>query len=110
ASAGSTLIAARTWEACTLPDEHAEPDDTATPLRAKALIAVSPFNPRTVNRLVFAGRGTFSPKITTCGVDDLRPTSKRSRSAASRRRSGAQAAIAAAPNPAMADTIFVSGP
>ena len=46
ASAGSTPMAARTCEGCTFPDEQAEPDDTATPARSKAITAVSARKPR----------------------------------------------------------------
>ena len=45
-SDGETPMAARTCEGCTLPDEQAAPDDTATPSRSKAIMAVSAFTPR----------------------------------------------------------------
>jgi hypothetical protein len=41
ASAASTPMAARTSEGWTFPDEQAEPDETAIPLRSKAIMAVS---------------------------------------------------------------------
>src|SRR5450830_63182 len=56
ASAGSTPIAASTCEACTLPDEQAEPEDTAMPLRSKAIIAVSAFMPGSANSVVLGSR------------------------------------------------------
>src|SRR5208283_5601367 len=49
ASEGSTPIAASTCEGCTLPDEQADPEDTAIPLRSKAIMAVSAFMPGTAN-------------------------------------------------------------
>src|SRR5690606_12599560 len=36
-----TPMAARTWLAPTLPDEHAEPDETDRPIRSSAIIAVA---------------------------------------------------------------------
>src|ERR1035437_1122122 len=81
ASPGSTPIAASTCEACTLPDEQAEPEETAIPLRSKAIIAVSAFMPGTVNSVVLGSRGALPAKITACGVAALRPASNESRSA-----------------------------
>ena len=52
-------MAASTCEACTLPDEQAEPDDTATPSRSKAIIAVSAFMPGTANSVVLGSRAAL---------------------------------------------------
>ena len=70
-SAGSTPMAAKTLEACTLPDEQADPEDTAIPLRSKAIIAVSALTPGTANKVVLGRRGALAPKITACGVASL---------------------------------------
>src|SRR6266702_1038487 len=44
-SGAETPIAARTWDGCTLPEEQAAPEDTATPSRSKAITAVSALIP-----------------------------------------------------------------
>src|SRR3984957_19263782 len=46
-------IASSTCEGCTLPDEQAEPEETATPPRSKPITAVSALRPGTVNNVVF---------------------------------------------------------
>src|SRR5579862_6673047 len=74
--AGETPMAARTWDGCTLPDEQAAPDDTATPSRSKEITAVSAFNPSTAKSVVLGSRSTASPKITVCGAMALRPVSR----------------------------------
>ena len=56
AKAGATPMAASTCEGATLPDEQAEPDDTATPSRSKAMIAVSAYMPSAVNSVVLGTR------------------------------------------------------
>src|SRR5947209_16331428 len=48
ATAGSNPIAESTWDGWTLPEEQAEPDDTATPSRSKPITAVSAFRPGAV--------------------------------------------------------------
>src|SRR5665213_1695144 len=83
-SAGSTPIAASTCEACTLPDEQAEPEDTAISLRSNAIIAVSALMPGTANKVVLGSRARPLPKITACGVTALRSASNRSRNAVMR--------------------------
>ena len=60
ARSGPTPMAASTWDGWTLPDEQAEPDDTAIPSRSKPITAVSAFSPGTVNSVVFGSRGTSS--------------------------------------------------
>src|SRR5690606_30457985 len=69
ASPASTPIAARTCDGCTLPEEQAAPDDTATPSKSKAITAVSAFMPGTAKRVVFGSLSAADPKITTSGVD-----------------------------------------
>src|SRR5262245_28034231 len=110
ASCGGTPIAASTWDGCTLPEEQAAPEDTATPSRSKAMTAVSAFMPGTANRVVFGSRSTPAPKMTTSGVAALRAVSRRSRSPAVCALSAARparAAAAAAPKPAMPATFSV---
>src|SRR6201993_1724167 len=51
-----TPIAASTCEGCTLPEEQADPDETATPSRSKAITAVSALIPARANRVVFGSR------------------------------------------------------
>src|ERR1700681_4189322 len=48
-SSAATPLAARPLDACTFPDEQAEPEDAAIPLRSKAIIAVSAFTPGSAN-------------------------------------------------------------
>src|SRR5664279_3500131 len=81
---GSTPMAARTCEACTLPDEQAEPEDTATPLRSKEIIAVSAFMPGTAKSVVLGKRGAPCPKMIARGAIALMPASTRSRKPAMR--------------------------
>src|SRR5882672_9724009 len=50
-------MAARTCEGATLPDEHAAPDDTATPSRSNPITVVSAFVPGTANSVVLGSRG-----------------------------------------------------
>ena len=73
ASAGSTPIAASTDDGCTLPEEQAAPDDTATPARSKAITAVSARSPEWLKDVVFGNRSAFSPKMMTSGVAARRP-------------------------------------
>src|SRR5499427_5292683 len=63
-SFSGTLMAASTWEAVTLPDEQAEPEDTAKPSRSRLMRAVSARRPGAANRLVFGNRSTFWLKTT----------------------------------------------
>ena len=53
----------------TLPDEQAEPDDTATPARSKAMSAVSAVPPGHREEVVLGRRSSPSPKITISGGD-----------------------------------------
>ncbi len=111
ASAGATPIAASTCEACTVPDEQAAPDDTAIPLRSKAIIAVSAFRPGTVRQ-----RGIGQPRRVSAENDRLRRKRSEFRLPADRATPpcapasaarAASAAAQAAPKPAMAATFSV---
>src|SRR5262249_60254888 len=57
ASCGGTPMAESTWEGCTLPEEQAAPEETATPSRSNAMTAVSALLPGNPNR-VRGGRPT----------------------------------------------------
>ena len=70
-------IAASTCDGWTLPEEQAEPDDTAIPARSKPITAVSALIPGTVKRVVFGNLGTSSEKTIMPGVC-FRPCSRRS--------------------------------
>ncbi len=61
-------IAASTCDLRTLPDEQAEPDETATPARSSEISAVSAFTPSTAKQVVLGKRGTAAPKITGTGA------------------------------------------
>src|SRR5271170_3290282 len=61
ASSGATPIAASTCERATLPDEHAEPDDAATPARSSRISSVAAATPGTAKQVVFANRGAPAP-------------------------------------------------
>ena len=67
ASSGPAPMASKTCEGCTLPEEQAEPEETATPARSKPITAVSAFSPGTVNSVVFGRRGTVSEKMIAPG-------------------------------------------
>ena len=49
-------MAASTGDGCTLPEEQAAPDDTATPARSKAITAVSARRPGWLKAVVFGNR------------------------------------------------------
>src|SRR5262249_1251855 len=73
ASAGAIPMALSTWEAATLPEEHAEPDEAAIPARSRAIRAVSAFRPGTANRVVLGSRSAPAPKITVSGATSRNP-------------------------------------
>jgi hypothetical protein len=50
-------MASSTCEGCTLPEEQAEPEETAIPARSNPITAVSALRPGTVNSVVFGNRG-----------------------------------------------------
>ena len=58
AISASNPIASSTWDGCTLPDEQAEPEDTAIPARSKPITAVSALRPGAVNKVVLGNRRT----------------------------------------------------
>ena len=60
-------MACSTCDGWTLPDEQAEPEDTATPARSKPITAVSAFRPGTVNSVVFGSRGTLGSEHDDAG-------------------------------------------
>ena len=60
ASAGGTPMASRTCERRTLPEEQAEPDETATPSRSNRISAVSARMPGIAKARVFGSRGAFA--------------------------------------------------
>ena len=64
AISGASPIAARTWLAPTLPDEHAAPALTAMPSRSRAMTSVSALAPGSP-KLVVLGRRSASPAMTT---------------------------------------------
>src|SRR2546430_16480681 len=47
ASCGGTPMAESTWEGCTLPEEQAAPEETATPSGSNATTTASAFSPGT---------------------------------------------------------------
>src|SRR5580700_7398668 len=71
-------IASSTWDGCTLPEEQAEPEDTATPSRSKPITAVSAFSPGTANSVVLGNRGARSEN-TMAPLVWRRPVSRRAR-------------------------------
>ena len=110
ASAGSTPMASSTCERRTLPEEQAEPDDTATPARSKAISAVSALRPGTAKAQVLGSREAPEPKTTASGAICLSRASASSRSAPSRADSNATVRAtrsAATPKPAIAATFSV---
>ena len=105
-------MAASTWEGCTLPDEQAAPEDTATPSRSKAITAVSAFMPGSAKSVVFGSLSASAPKITACGASRAQARFQRRAGthAGDVASSDARAASAAAPKPAIAGDILRAGP
>src|SRR3981189_203457 len=91
-------MASSTCDGCTLPDEQAEPDDTAIPARSKPITAVSALRPGSVNSVVFGNRDASSEKTIIPGVC-FRPSSRSCLRPCRRTASSPKAAIAAAPPP-----------
>lgn len=75
ASSAGTCIAASTWLAPTLPDEQAEPEETARPRRSSPIIATAFFNPGTAKLLVLPIRSAFSANTTRSGAISFMPSS-----------------------------------
>src|SRR3546814_18166686 len=71
ASSALAPMAASTWEGCTLPDEQAEPELTATPARSSAMIWVSAGRPANATQEVLGSRGAAAPKILASGANIL---------------------------------------
>ena len=110
AMAGSTPMAASTCDGWTFPDEQAAPEDTETPSRSKAMMAVSAFAPGRAKSVVLGSRSAPTPTMTAAGVAVRSPASSPSRSSPMRAASASRvrrAAEAAAPNPAIAATFSV---
>ena len=61
---GATPIAASTCDFATLPDEQAEPEETAMPSRSKAISRVSANMPGWAKQVVLGSRSASLPKIT----------------------------------------------
>ncbi len=97
-------MAPRTWEAETLPDEQADPEDTATPARSSAITAVSALTPGTEKADVLGSRATFAPKTVTPGEISMSERSNQSLWAETRdcEARSSIATRAAAPKPAIA--------
>ena len=95
ASSGPKPMASTTCDGWTLPEEQAEPDDTAIPARSKPITAVSARSPGTANKTVFGNRCTSSENTTAPGVCSqaaLQPGPQRSpRDRQSRSRSASAA-------------------
>ena len=109
ASFGGTPIAASTWLGATLPDEQAEPDETATPSRSSAITSVSAAIPSTPTQSVCGSRGAPAPKTVAAGRSPAIAAASASRQPAqpSALARSPRAAAAAAPKPAIAATFSV---
>src|SRR5690606_20903224 len=68
ASSGATPMANRTWLTLTLPDEQAEPDETDTPCRSSAIMAVALLRPGMAKLTTLPTRSASAPKMTTSGA------------------------------------------
>jgi len=102
-------IASSTCDGRTLPEEQAEPEDTAIPARSKPITAVSALSPGTVKSDVFGSRATPSENTMAPGVC-RRPVSSRFRRVSCRTASLSNvlmAAFTAAPKPAIPATFSV---
>ncbi len=109
ASSGVRPMARRMGLGSTLPDEQAEPVDTATPLRSRAMTRPSPSIPRKVMFDVFGSRGTSAP-LTVISMRFAISDSRRSRNAAApSRQEPSAASFAATPKAAASGTFSVPG-
>ena len=103
-------IAFRTCDGSSVPDEHADPDDTAMPARSSPISSDSASTRSMLMLVVFGTRGDAAPLRSVPETLDSTPASSRSRSALNR---GASAAIfvlatsAATPRPTSAGTFSV---
>src|SRR3546814_3923063 len=62
ASLSLAPMALSTWEGCTLPEEQAAPELTATPARSSAMSWVSAGRPASATQEVLGSRGAVAPK------------------------------------------------
>jgi hypothetical protein len=60
-SSAANPMALRTWLGPTRPDEQADPAESATPARSKAICAVSALTPGIAKKVVFASLGADRP-------------------------------------------------
>ena len=107
---GEQPIARSTWDGSSVPDEQAEPVETATPSRSSAMSSDSASTPSKLMLVVFGTRRPRSPLTTVPGTFSRIPVSSRSRRAAISAwpaPAAAFASLAAAPNPAMPGTFSV---
>ena len=107
ARSAGTPIAASTWLGATLPDEQADPEDTATPARSSAITSVSAGTPGIAKHSVCGKRATPALNTVARGADDRRASRSRQPAHWPRLSRSARAASAAAPKPAMAATFSV---
>ena len=106
ARSAGTPIAASTWLGATLPDEQADPDDTATPAKSIAITRVSAGTPGIARQRVWGKRATPALNTVARGPTMSASRSRQPAHNAALSRS-ARAASAAAPKPAMAATFSV---
>ena len=103
-------IAFSTCDGSSVPDEQAEPVDTATPSRSSAINSDSASTRSKLMLVVFGTRASVDPLTAVPDTPRRMSASRRSRSAASRRPSSAILAIAmraATPIPTMPGTFSV---
>ena len=78
------LIAFSTCDGSRVPEEHADPVETATPSRSSAISSDSASMRSKLMLVVFGTRASREPLTSVLGTADRMPFSSRSRSAASR--------------------------
>ena len=106
---GVSPIARSTCDGSSVPDEQAEPVETATPSRSSAISSASASTPGKLTFVVFGTRSPL-PLTAASGTRSISPASRRSRRAPSRAASAASlppANAAAAPRPTTAGTFSV---
>jgi len=69
ASSPATPMAASTWDGATLPDEQAEPEETATPSRSKAITRVSALAPGIATSVVLGDGRPFVGVLITLDAE-----------------------------------------
>ncbi len=103
-------IARSTCDGSSVPDEHAEPVETAIPSRSSAISRLSASTRSKLMFVVFGTRRSRAPFTAVPGTAARMPSSSRSRSAADARAFARQLAArerAATPRPTMAGTFSV---